>query len=85
MSTTLERIGDILRRVFDNPEIAVGPETTASDVDGWDSLSHVNVILAVESAFSIRFGQKELLSFKNVGDMAAAVDRRITASASRHS
>lgn len=72
--TTLEKLNSIFQTVFDNDEIDIRPETTASDVDGWDSLSHVNLILAVEKGFNIRFTQKELLAFKNVGDLLRSID-----------
>ena len=63
--------------VFDDDSIEVTPEMTADDVEGWDSLSHVNVILAVESAFGIRFNPREILAFRNVGDMIQCIDRRL--------
>ncbi len=75
--TTLEKLNGIFRTVFDNDEINVGPETTASDVDGWDSLSHVNLILAVEKGFGIRFGQRELLTFRNVGDLLHSIEGKV--------
>ena len=75
--STLEQLNSILRTVFDNPSLAVRPDTTADEVDGWDSLSHVNVVLAVEGAFQIRFSQKELLSFQKVGDMVEGIDRHL--------
>jgi acyl carrier protein len=49
---------------------------TADDVDGWDSLSHVNLNLAIEYGFNIRFSQKEILSFKNVGDLLKCIERK---------
>ncbi len=79
---TLQAINELLRDLFDNPEISVTPASTANDVDGWDSLSHVNVILAVEAKFGVRFGQREVLTFKNVGDMVRAIDKRRGASPS---
>ena len=72
--TTLEKLNGIFRTVFDNDEIDIRPEMTANDVDGWDSLSHVNLILAMEKGFGIRFTQKELLTFKNVGDLLRSID-----------
>jgi len=50
----------------------------AGDVDGWDSLSHVNLILAVERGFGIRFQQKELLAFRNVGDLLQSIEKKLT-------
>ena len=75
--TTHERLNAIFREVFDDEEIAVRPETTARDIDGWDSLSHVNLIVTIEARLGIRFDQKELLTFKNVGDMMAAIERKL--------
>jgi len=75
--TTLDQLNEIFREVFDDEDITVGPETTANDVDGWDSLSHVNLIVAIEGRFGIRFSQKELLSFKNVGDLFACINKKL--------
>jgi len=74
---TMEILTQVFRQVFDDPEITLKPETTADDVDGWDSLSHVNLIVAVENCFNIRFSQKEVTSFKNVGDLAKGVDSKL--------
>jgi acyl carrier protein len=74
--TTLDQLNEIFRRVFDNPELTVGPQTTADDVSGWDSLSHVNLILAVEEAFGLKISNRELLGLQNVGDLVACVERR---------
>ena len=73
---TLEKLNGIFRTVFDNDDLDIRPEMTANDVDGWDSLSHVNLILAVEKGFGIRFTQKELLTFKNVGDLLRSVEAK---------
>jgi acyl carrier protein len=75
--TTLERLYAIFREVFDDDTLLVGPETTANDVDGWDSLSHINLIVAIEAEFNIRFSQKELLTFKNVGDLLKSIEAKI--------
>ncbi|MFA6562085.1 MAG: acyl carrier protein [Verrucomicrobiia bacterium] len=75
--TTIEKLNGIFRTVFDNDEINIQPEMTANDVDGWDSLSHVNLILAVEQGFGIRFNQRELLTFKNVGDLLRGIESKL--------
>lgn len=74
--TTLQTLTDVFRMVFDDDEIRITPEMTANDIDGWDSLSHVNLITAVESKFKIRFSQKELLTQKNVGDLLRAIEAK---------
>ena len=62
--------------VFNDPDLQLKPETIASDIEGWDSLSHVNLIMAIERSFKIRFNQKELMAFKSVGDMIRCLDNR---------
>ncbi len=52
-------------------------ETTAAQVPGWDSLSHVNVILAVEKKFGVRFKNLEVLKLKNVGDLQRLLDSKL--------
>ena len=73
-----DRLNEIFCEVFDDEDIKITPEMTANDVDGWDSLSHVNLIVAIESKFNIRFSQKELLTFKNVGDLLNCIRSKIT-------
>lgn len=75
--TTLERLNAIFCEVFDDDGLKISPKMTANDVDGWDSLSHVNLIVAVETAFKIRFNQKELLTFKNIGDLLGCIESKI--------
>lgn len=72
-----DRLNDIFCEVFDDDDIKIAPEMTANDVDGWDSLSHVNLIVAIETKFNIRFSQKELLAFKNVGDLLNSIRSKI--------
>lgn len=74
---SLEQLDPIFQQVFDDDTIHVTHSTTADDVDGWDSLSHVNLILALEAAFAVRFSQKELLSFKNVGDLYYSINAKL--------
>lgn len=76
--TTMDKLTGIFRMVFDDDDIAINLQTTANEVDGWDSLSHVNLILAVENYFGIRFTQKELLTFKNVGDLLGSIENKIS-------
>ena len=75
--TTKEQLNTIFQTVFDDDTINIAPEMTANDIDGWDSLSHVNLIVAIESSFNIRFSQKELLTFKNVGDLLKCIESKI--------
>jgi acyl carrier protein len=75
--TTLEILNEVFTRVFDDPNLTVAPDMTSSDIEGWDSLTHVNLIVAVESKFKIRFTQKELLTHKNVGDLIKTIDAKL--------
>ncbi len=72
-----DRLNKVFREVFDEDDINITPGTTANDIDGWDSLSHVNLIVAIETKFGIRFSQKELLTFKNVGDMLNSIRSKL--------
>lgn len=65
----LAEVNRIMCGVFNNPAIQLKYETTAHDVDGWDSLNHIELILAVEKHFKIRFNFAELQKFKNVGEL----------------
>jgi acyl carrier protein len=61
----------VFREVFDDDELVLRPELTADDVDGWDSLSHIRMILAVQKAFGVKFVAVEMSRLKNVGDLIA--------------
>ena len=63
----------IFREVFDDEGITLTRAMTADDVEGWDSLSHVNLIVTIEARYGIKFSQKELLTFKNVGDLMDSI------------
>lgn len=75
--TTLEQLTPIFRQVFDDESIVITRETTADDIDGWDSLSHMNLVAAVELKFNVRFALGELQSLKNVGHLADLVDKKL--------
>ncbi len=72
-------LGDIFRMVFDDDSIEIRRDMTANDIDGWDSLSHVNLITTVEAKFNIRFSQKDLLTQRNIGDLIDDIERKLAA------
>ncbi len=74
----VEPLTVIFRKVFDDDDINISPEMTADDVDGWDSLSHVNLIVTIEAYFNIKFSQKELLTLRHVGDLLANIQRKVS-------
>ena len=71
-----ERLNDVFRDVFDDDEIEVYPDTTADDIEDWDSLEHITLISAVEREFRMKFKMGEISSMKNVGEMAAIIAER---------
>ena len=73
----MEELNSIFCQVFDDDDIRITPDTTANDIDGWDSLSHVNLITTVEARYNIRFTQKELLTQRNVGDLIRCIESKI--------
>lgn len=71
----LHKVEEVFRDVLDNEEITLAEITTANDIDEWDSLTHVELVRAVEKAFVIRFTSAEILAWKNVGEMVESVAR----------
>ena len=65
-----ERINEVFRDVFEDDDITVTDATTADDIDGWDSLEHINLVNAIEQEFDIKFTMGQIVSMKNVGEMA---------------
>ena len=61
----------VFREVFDDDELELKPEMTADDIDGWDSLTHIRLILSVQKAFSIKFSPVDMSRLKTVGDLIA--------------
>lgn len=71
------RLTEIFEDVFDEDDIVVTPELSAKDVDGWDSLTHIRLILTVEKAFKIKFSTSEVGKMENVGDLVKLIKARV--------
>jgi acyl carrier protein len=69
----LAKLTDIFRNVFDDDTLVARPEMTANEVDRWDSLSHIDMILLVEEAFGIRIRTREIARMMNVGDLVRLI------------
>jgi len=70
------QLAKLFEDVFDDDSISVTPELSAKDVDGWDSLTHIRLLLSIEKAFKIKFTTSEIGSLKNVGDLVALIKER---------
>jgi acyl carrier protein len=74
-----DRLTSVFRDVFDNPSIAIFDRMTAADVDGWDSLTHVTLIVATEKAFDVKFSTRDIQSLQNVGGFVALIRKKLPA------
>ena len=72
-SQILDEVQAIFREVLDNEEIVLANETTADDIEEWDSLTHIQLIVAIEKHFKIRFTSREILSWQNVGQLIGSI------------
>lgn len=76
MNEIYQRLNEVFRDVFDDDSLSVTPRTTASDIEDWDSLTHITLIAAVEDEFRMKFSMKEVVEMKNVGEMVALIAAR---------
>jgi acyl carrier protein len=75
-SEVYERLSNVLREVFDDEELQARPNLTASDVEGWDSLKQIRLVLSVEKAFHISFSASEIGNLKNIGELANLIEAK---------
>ena len=75
MEGILKKVNEIFVDILDDEDIAINAETTANDVDDWDSLTHIQLIVAVEKAFEVKFTSSEIQRWQNVGEMCEAIQR----------
>lgn len=81
MDTTdiYRQLTDIFRDVFDDESIVLTPQTTAADIQDWDSANHVNLIVAIEVRLGIKFKTIEVESLHNVGNLVSLVEQKLRA------
>ena len=71
------RLNGVFQDVFDDDCISVHDETTAADIEDWDSLSHITLLSAVEDEFGIEFSMRQTVKLKNVGEMVDIIEAEI--------
>jgi acyl carrier protein len=78
---------DVFRQVFGDDDIVIADSTTADDIDGWDSMMHINLIIGIEKRFGVKFAAAEIAGLKgvgqNVGGLIRVVERKVTDKAGR--
>jgi len=67
------KLTPIFHSVFDDEDIVVTPQLTADDVNGWDSLTHIRLMLSVQKAFNVRFAAADIVGLKNVEDLVRLI------------
>ena len=77
-SEILKQVQDIFMDILDDDEIVLEDSTTAEDVEGWDSLTHIQLIVAIEKQFKIKFTSKEILSWRNIGEMLDSIVKALS-------
>ncbi len=76
MDPIYDGLNQIFRDLFGDDAISLGPDTIAADIPEWDSFNHINIVVAVESRFGVKFSTAEVETLRNVGDMAALIARK---------
>ena len=70
----LQQLTDVMRDVFDNPDLEITPATSAADVEEWDSVNHIMLVVQIEREFGVKFQTAELEDMKNIGDLVALIE-----------
>ena len=76
-SEILAKVEEIFREELELDDLVLTDETTADDVEEWDSLSHVQLVAAMEEAFGIEFKSREILSWENIGDLIDCIEKKL--------
>lgn len=72
-----KQVNDLFKDVLENENINLTSGTTAADVEEWDSLNHIQLIVAIEKHFGIRFTTAEIYAWKNIGDMCDMIAQKL--------
>lgn len=73
----LKKVNDIFHDVFEDDSIVVEEDTTAEDIEDWDSLMHITLISEVESAFGFKFQMKDVVGMQDVGEMLDIIEKNV--------
>lgn len=73
-----ERLNHLFRDLIGDESITLHPDITADDIEGWDSVTHINLIVAIEIEFGIKIRTDEMETFQNVGDMVALIRKKLS-------
>ncbi len=76
MEDTIKLLVPIFRDVFSDDEIVLSAETTANEIDEWDSLAHIRLVISIEKALNLSFSADEISEAQNVGEFAALILRK---------
>jgi acyl carrier protein len=74
----IDEIRTVFEKVFDQKDLIIFPKTTSNDIEGWDSMSHVTMLMAVEDHFNIEFKSFEIANLENVGALISLVEKKLT-------
>ncbi len=72
----INKLQDIFREVFNEESVVLSPTTDANDVKGWDSMSHIHLIVAVEDEFNVSLSAEEAVGFQNVGELIQLIAKK---------
>jgi acyl carrier protein len=78
MADLLPEVQQIFRSVFDRDDLVITRESNAHSVEGWDSLAHINLVMALEKKYKVKFGLGDLSNMENVGDLLNLLDKKLS-------
>jgi acyl carrier protein len=79
MDNILPEVQEVFRAVFDQPDLVITRDSSASTIDDWDSLTHINLITALSKSYNVKFALGELEELKNVGDLLNLLENKLSA------